>query len=334
MLGATALPKRYGISKAGFYQRRDYLKSLGYDVEPKKSGRKRLYDSFQVQLFDGLDAHIKSTGTMEAFSGATETATEYLEKSPGLSLKVKSDSELVNQDDQLTRLKTRNNASVSQGIDNTNGQSLDDKEIRVKWEDENVHPDEDPARLNTGNEAKVSQGIESVNGQPFDDDPIKVKSDSTLVNQVEDPTRLKTGNNGKVNQGIEPVNGQQPHDESIKVKSDSSLVHQQSDADKLDGLDTGEEGTVHEDTNTHESSKRQQLESLHTAAQYHAAHNLTAFNYLTAEYMNKKDFTIDFLSEEVNKSEQAVINYFQSMMKDPETEAKKLIDEIRQQRNR
>ena len=62
MLSASSLPDRYGIGKTYFYQRRDYLIKLGYDLEAVKDGRKKLYTDEQVQILDELDAHIKDTG--------------------------------------------------------------------------------------------------------------------------------------------------------------------------------------------------------------------------------------------------------------------------------
>ena len=68
MMNASALPNRYRIGKTLFYQRRNYLTELGYDLEPVKEGRKSFYSEEQIRLLDELDAHIKAHGGMEGFS--------------------------------------------------------------------------------------------------------------------------------------------------------------------------------------------------------------------------------------------------------------------------
>jgi hypothetical protein len=88
------------------------------------------------------------------------------------------------------------------------------------------------------------------------------------------------------------------------------------------------------DRNPIEDIKEQQLDSVHVAAQYSAAQNLAAFNYLTLDYMKHRDFTVDGLAEEVHKSEQAVRESFASMMESPEETTKKLLAKIRQRRQR
>ena len=90
---------------------------------------------------------------------------------------------------------------------------------------------------------------------------------------------------------------------------------------------------IYVDTNPIEDIKEQQLDSVHVAAQYSAAQNLTAFNYLTLDYMKHRDFTVEGLAEEVHKSEQAVRESFASMMESPEQATKKLLARIRQRRS-
>ncbi|MCT7957203.1 hypothetical protein [Laspinema palackyanum] len=53
--------------KATFYQRRDLLTELGYDVQPTKDGRNAYYSEEQVELFRLLDEHIKTTKSTEGF---------------------------------------------------------------------------------------------------------------------------------------------------------------------------------------------------------------------------------------------------------------------------
>ena len=200
MLSASSLPQRYGIGKTYFYQRRDYLIKLGYDLEAVKDGIKKIYTDEQVQILDELDAHIKDTGAMSGFAQA--------------------DTALSN--------------SSTQAISN---------------------------ELETNN------------------------------------------NNGLVHADSEQIQINEPEDESIYV-----------------------------DTNPLADIQEQQLASVDVAAQYSAAQNLTAFNYLTVDYMKHRDFSVQELAEEVHKSEQAVRESFNSMMENPGTTAKKLLNRIQRQR--
>ncbi len=76
MLSASSLPDRYGIGKTYFYQRREYLIELGYDMEAIKDGRKKIYTDSQIQLLDELDAHIEANGGMEGFPKAEITTCD------------------------------------------------------------------------------------------------------------------------------------------------------------------------------------------------------------------------------------------------------------------
>ena len=88
------------------------------------------------------------------------------------------------------------------------------------------------------------------------------------------------------------------------------------------------------DTNPLEDIKEQQLNSVDRAAQYSAAQNLAAFNYLTVDYMKHRDFKEPGLSEEVHRSEQAVRQPFDSMTEKPSQTTKKLLNKLRKRRNR
>ncbi len=202
MITASKLPQRYGIGKTYFYKRRDYLRKLGYNLEPLKQGRKSFYTDEQVQLLDSLDAHIKTHGGMDGFRQAA---------------------------------------------------------IEVS------HLREDP-------------------------------------NPKASPT-----NNG------------------------NGLVHTHRSPIEIESADPEE---IVVDTNPLEDIKEQQLESLHVAAQYNAATNLTALNYLTLDYMKHRDFTVAGLSEQVHQSEQAVRESFTSMMVSPEQATKKLMSRLLRRRQR
>ena len=164
MLSASSLPDRYGIGKTYFYQRREYLIELGYDMEAVKDGRKKLYTDEQIQLLDELDAHIKDTEGMEGFPKAKVTIS--------------------------------NNAP------------------------------------------------------------------QTVSNQIE-------------------------------TNNSNGIVHQ--DREQIE-INDDEASEIYVDTNPLADIQEQQLASIDVAAQYSAAQNLTAFNYLTVDYMKHRDFSVQELA--------------------------------------
>ena len=95
MVNASTLPARYGIGKTNFYQRRNYLTELGYDLEPVKSGRTSFYRDEQVQILDKLDAHIKAHGGMEGFPNYSTSKTKSLPDANGKASSLNGHSELV-----------------------------------------------------------------------------------------------------------------------------------------------------------------------------------------------------------------------------------------------
>lgn len=201
MLSASALPQRYGIGKTYFYQRRDYLIKLGYDMEAVKDGRKRIYTDEQIQLLDELDAHIQDTQALEGFPPASAAAS--------------------------------------------------------------------------------NKATQAVNNQP-------------------------------------------------ETKEGNGLVR--AEREQIDIDDSAAE-EIYLDTNPLSDIQEQQLASVEVAAQYSAAQNLTAFNYLTVDYMKHRDFTVQELAEEVHKSEQAVRKTFDSMMSSPTSTTKKIVARIQRRRN-
>ncbi len=90
---------------------------------------------------------------------------------------------------------------------------------------------------------------------------------------------------------------------------------------------------IYVDTNPLSDIQEQQLASVEVAAQYSAAQNLTAFNYLTVDYMKHRDFSVQELAQEVHKSEQAVRKSFDSMMENPATTTKKIRARIQRRRS-
>ncbi len=67
MTSTSALLSRYQIGRKQFYQRRDCLIKLGYDLQGQKVGRTCTYTPEQIELLDHLDQHIQSGLTMDTF---------------------------------------------------------------------------------------------------------------------------------------------------------------------------------------------------------------------------------------------------------------------------
>lgn len=197
---ASSLPNRYNIGKTKFYERRNYLIELGYDMEAVKDGRTKIYTAEQIHKLDELDAHINDTGDMEGFTSA--------------------------------KVITSNNAA------------------------------------------------KAVNNEP-------------------------------------------------EINNNNELVH--ANTEQIE-LNEPESEKIYVDTNPLANIQEQQLESINVAAQYSAAQNLAAFNYLTVDYMKHRDFSVQELADEVHKSEQAVRKSFDSMMENPGTTAKKFLNKIQRQR--
>lgn len=201
MKQASALPDRYRIGRTQFYQRRDYLIKLGYDMEPVKQGRNSFYSDEQIHWFDELNAYIKKHSTLEGF--------------PAMVIEV-------------------------------------------------------------GN----------------------------ICDEVDDNLPENNGNSG--------------------------LIHPQSEQVQIESTQAKE---IVVDTSPLEDIQEQNLHSIDVAAQYSAAQNLVAFNYLQLDYMKHRDFTVAGLAEEVHQSEQAVRESFASMMETPNIATKKLMDRIKARRN-
>jgi hypothetical protein len=216
MLSASSLPDRYGIGKTYFYQRREYLIELGYDMEAEKNGRKKIYTDEQIQILDELDAHIGDTGGMEGFAPAIAART-----------------------------------------------------------------------------AEMSEATSDITSSPSNT-PAQAQR-----NEPETPN-----SNGLVHTDSEQIEINEPAAENVYI-----------------------------DTNPLADIQEQQLASIDVAAQYSAAQNLTAFNYLTVDYMKHRDFSVQELAEEVHKSEQAVRKTFDSMMENPAEATKKILAKIQRRRN-
>ena len=115
----------------------------------------------------------------------------------------------------------------------------------------------------------------------------------------------------------------------LETNNNNGLVH--SHTEQIE-IEEPEDERIYVDTNPLADIQEQQLASVDVAAQYSAAQNLTAFNYLTVDYMKHRDFSVQELAESVHKSEQAVRKTFDSMMKNPASTTKKILARVRRQR--
>jgi SOS-response transcriptional repressor LexA len=115
----------------------------------------------------------------------------------------------------------------------------------------------------------------------------------------------------------------------LETNNNNGLVHSHTEQIEINEQPTEQ---IYVDTNPLADIQEQQLASVDVAAQYSAAQNLTAFNYLTVDYMKHRDFSVQELAESVHKSEQAVRKTFDSMMENPSSATKKIRARVRRQR--
>lgn len=194
MQKAASLPDRYRIGKTQFYERRQHLIRLGYDMEADKHGRNSYYSDEQIQIFDDLNAHYQKWGTLEGFPSATPEIAD---------------------------------------------------------------------------------------------------------NQTETNTNAETG-----------------------------LVQRESEKVINNSVDTEE---IFVDTNPLEDIQEDNFRRVDEAAQFAAAQNIVAFNYLTVNYMKQRDFSVPGLRSQVEKSSRVVEESLDSLKQSPEVIAKKLIQRTKKE---
>jgi len=199
MQKAASLPDRYRIGKTQFYERRQHLIRLGYDMEADKHGRNSYYSDEQIQIFDDLNTHYQKWGTLEGFPSAT----------PEIA-------------------------------------------------DNQTEPDKNSPVTNT------ETGL--------------VQRESEKV----------------INNSVDP--------EEIFV-----------------------------DTNPLEDIQEDNFRRMDEAAQFAAAQNIVAFNYLTVNYMKQRDFSVPGLRSQVEKSSRVVEESLDFLKQSPEVIAKKLIQRTKKE---
>jgi hypothetical protein len=199
MQKAASLPDRYRIGKTQFYERRQHLIRLGYDMEADKHGRNSYYSDEQIQIFDDLNTHYQKWGTLEGFPSATPEIAD-------------------------NQTETDKNSPV---------------------------------------------------------------------------TNTETG-----------------------------LVQRESEKVINNSVDTEE---IFVDTNPLEDIQEDNFRRVDEAAQFAAAQNIVAFNYLTVKYMKQRDFSVPGLRSQVEKSGRVVEESLDSLKQSPEVIAKKLIQRTKKE---
>ncbi|NCR11120.1 MAG: hypothetical protein GPJ14_11180 [Microcystis aeruginosa G11-01] len=199
MQKAASLPDRYRIGKTQFYERRQHLIRLGYDMEADKLGRNSYYSDEQIQIFDDLNTHYQKWGTLEGFPSATPEIAD-------------------------NQTETDKNSPV---------------------------------------------------------------------------TNTETG-----------------------------LVQRESEKVINNSVDTEE---IFVDTNPLEDIQEDNFRRVDEAAQFAAAQNIVAFNYLTVNYMKQRDFSVPGLRSQVEKSSRVVEESLDSLKQSPEVIAKKLIQRTKKE---
>jgi hypothetical protein len=199
MQKAASLPDRYRIGKTQFYERRQHLIRLGYDMEADKHGRNSYYSDEQIQIFDDLNTHYQKWGTLEGFPSATPEIAD-------------------------NQTETDKNSPV---------------------------------------------------------------------------TNTETG-----------------------------LVQRESEKVINNSVDTEE---IFVDTNPLEDIQEDNFRRVDEAAQFAAAQNIVAFNYLTVNYMKQLNFSVPGLRSQVEKSSRVVEESLDSLKQSPEVIAKKLIQRTKKE---
>ena len=199
MQKAASLPDRYRIGKTQFYERRQHLIRLGYDMEADKHGRNSYYSDEQIQIFDDLNTHYQKWGTLEGFPSATPEIAD---------------------------------------------------------------------------------------------------------NQTE------------------------PDKNSPVTNTETGLVQRESEKVINNSVDTEE---IFVDTNPLEDIQEDNFRRVDEAAQFAAAQNIVAFNYLTVNYMKQRNFSVPGLRSQVEKSSRVVEESLDSLKQSPEVIAKKLIQRTKKE---
>ncbi|NCS41273.1 MAG: hypothetical protein GPJ20_21105 [Microcystis aeruginosa BS13-10] len=199
MQKAASLPDRYRIGKTQFYERRQHLIRLGYDMEADKHGRNSYYSDEQIQIFDDLNTHYQKWGTLEGFPSATPEIAD---------------------------------------------------------------------------------------------------------NQTE------------------------PDKNSPVTNTETGLVQRESEKVINNSVDTEE---IFVDTNPLEDIQEDNFRRVDEAAQFAAAQNIVAFNYLTVNYMKQRNFSVPGLRSQVEKSSRVVEESLDFLKQSPEVIAKKLIQRTKKE---
>ncbi|MFM7908040.1 MAG: hypothetical protein ACKPA9_23630 [Microcystis sp.] len=112
------------------------------------------------------------------------------------------------------------------------------------------------------------------------------------------------------------------------TKVETGLVQRECEKVINESVDAEE---IFVDTNPLEDIQENNFRRVDEAAQFAAAQNLVALNYLTVNYMKERNFSVPGLRSQVEKSDRVVEDSLDSLKQSPELIAKKLIQRTKKE---
>ena len=112
------------------------------------------------------------------------------------------------------------------------------------------------------------------------------------------------------------------------TNAQTGLVQRESEKVINDSVDAEE---IFVDTNPLEDIQENNFRRVDEAAQFAAAQNIVAFNYLTVNYMKERNFSVPGLRSQVEKSDRVIEESLDSLKQSPELIAKKLIQRTKKE---
>ena len=112
------------------------------------------------------------------------------------------------------------------------------------------------------------------------------------------------------------------------TNAETGLVQRESEKVINESVDAEE---IFVDTNPLEDIQENNFRRVDEAAQFAAAQNLGALNYLTVNYMKERNFSVTGLKSQVEKSDRVVEDSLDSLKQSPELIAKKLIQRTKKE---
>ena len=190
MMNASALPARYGIGKTLFYQRRNYLISLGYNLEPEKDGNERKYSDEQVQLLDELDKYVRDNGGMEGFP-SVNVHEQFAEVHPSSELTIppgdhpETETKAVIESESVQCYRDPRESQETNGV-NIHQHSTEIETLEIPLSSTNGH---------TSNSVQDATELTQTNPEPsaeIDGISPETLNEQTLVHPSPEPTKIES----------------------------------------------------------------------------------------------------------------------------------------------